>query len=379
MHGRGASDNPPNRFERLHHAPDPDAIDQEASAPATHFLRDDSKSIISYNDSPDVGFGASVNPYRGCEHGCIYCFARPTHEFLGFSAGLDFETRILVKEKAPELLRAELMSRRWEPQPLAMSGVTDPYQPIERRLGITRGCLAVLAEFGNPVVIITKNHLVTRDLDHLAALARHGACVVNVSITTLRPELARVLEPRASVPERRLAAIAALAEAGVPVRVLVAPVIPGLTDHELPAIVREAARAGARRAAFIPLRLPHALQDLFAGWPDAARAGAPRQGAESHPLDPRREAQRSEFRIPHARRGGIRQRDPRAVPDRLPQGGDLRREAAAVDGGVPAAGGGAVDAVRVSACCPVPGRPRVRCRVPLNLRCNYPASITGLA
>src|SRR5262245_55843895 len=201
--GRGAPGNPPNRFEPLSYSRDPDWIDAEDPAFETQFFKDTSRAIIAYNDSPDVGFDASINLYRGCEHGCIYCYARPTHEYLGFSAGLDFESRILVKADAPELLRRELSSSRWKPQVLAISGVTDPYQPIERRLQLTRRCLQVLAEFRNPVVIITKNHLVTRDVDLLAELAGHAAARVLLSITSLDGSLTRVMEPRASYPARR--------------------------------------------------------------------------------------------------------------------------------------------------------------------------------
>src|SRR5262245_54287057 len=187
----------------------------EPEDPSRHtvFLKDDTRTIINYNDSPDVGFNASINPYRGCEHGCIYCFARPNHEYLGFSAGLDFETKILVKENAPELLRRELMLSSWKPQPLAISGVTDAFQPIERRLKLTRRCLEVLVEFRNPVVIITKNELVVRDIDLLTELARRDAALVFVSVTSLKGDLARQLEPRASQPLRRLSAIEALSKA----------------------------------------------------------------------------------------------------------------------------------------------------------------------
>ncbi|MGH7859293.1 MAG: PA0069 family radical SAM protein [Candidatus Binatia bacterium] len=264
--GRGTALNPPNRFDRLFVEDDPDATAEEATAPKTQYLRDASRSIVARNDSPDVGFERSVNPYRGCQHGCVYCFARPTHEYLGFSAGLDFETKILVKEKAPELLRAELSSPGWKPQVVAMSGVTDPYQPVERKLGLTRRCLEVLAEFRNPVLVITKNHLVARDTDLLGELARERASGVFLSVTTLDQDLQRVLEPRTSPPARRLEAISALAAAGVPVGVLVAPVIPALTDHEIPAIVAAAARAGARFAGHVPLRLPWAVKDLFERW-----------------------------------------------------------------------------------------------------------------
>src|SRR5262245_9062623 len=262
---RGAASNPGNRFERAHYAVS-EWDEPEDTSPNTVLLKDTTRSIIAYNDSPDVGFDASINPYRGCEHGCIYCFARPNHEYLGFSAGLDFETKILVKENAPELLRRELMLPSWKPQPLAISGVTDAFQPVERKLGLTRRCLEVLVEFRNPVVIITKNELVTRDIDLLSRLACHDAALVFVSVTSLRNELARELEPRASQPQRRLAAIEALSAGGVPVGVLVAPVIPGLTDHEMPAILKACRNAGARFAGFVPLRLPYGVGPLFEEW-----------------------------------------------------------------------------------------------------------------
>ena len=243
--GRGAGGNPPNRFEKIHLERDADWDPAEDPSPKTQFLRDLSQSIISYNDSPDIPFHASLNPYRGCEHGCSYCYARNTHEYLGFSAGLDFETKIMVKENAPELLRRELSSPKWKPQTLAMSGVTDCYQPVERRLQLTRRCLAVLAEFRNPVSIITKNYLVTRDIDLLRELAAHHAVAVHLSINSLDSELARKLEPRAASPKMRLAAVEALAKAGVPVGVLVAPVIPALNDHEMPSVLAAAKAAGA--------------------------------------------------------------------------------------------------------------------------------------
>ena len=272
---RGSATNPKNRFEKLEIVLDPTdpAEGEEPSPLRTQFLRDDSQTIIAWNDSPDVGFDAGINPYRGCEHGCAYCFARPTHEYLGMSAGLDFESKIVIKPNAPELLRRELSKRSWRPQVIAMSGVTDCYQPIERKLQLTRRCLAVLADFRNPTAIITKNHLVTRDIDLLQELARHDAVVVNVSVTTLDGELAKTLEPRASPPSRRLAAIEELHAAGVPVRVLMAPVIPGLTDHEMPALLAAAAKAGARDAHFVPLRLPWAVAPLFEAWLDRHRPG----------------------------------------------------------------------------------------------------------
>lgn len=264
--GRGSWGNPDNRFELLRYERGPDDSVEEFASPGTQFYRDSSRSIITYNDSPDVGFDASVNPYRGCEHGCSYCYARPTHEYLGFSSGLDFETRIMVKEDAAGLLRRELMAPGWRPQPLALSGVTDAYQPIERRLQLTRGCLRVLADFCNPVVVITKNRLVTRDSDLLGELARNDAATVFLSVTTLDGRLAGQLEPRAAQPAGRLAAIAELASEGIPVGVLVAPVIPGLTDHEIPAILDAARQAGAKFAGYVILRLPFAVKSIFESW-----------------------------------------------------------------------------------------------------------------
>ncbi len=263
--GRGAAGNPKNRFERIEVEPEPGESDEE-SGPETVYLRDVSRSIIARNDSPDTGFDASINPYRGCSHGCIYCFARPTHEYLGFSAGLDFESKILVKQNAPDLLRKELSSSRWKPQVLAMSVATDCYQPVERRLRITRRCLEVLAEFRNPVAVVTKNHLVTRDIDLLSELVRHDAAMVAISLTTLDDDLRRVMEPRTSRPARRLAAIEALARAGIPVGVMIAPIIPGLTDHEMPALLSAAAERGASFAAYTPVRLPYAVAPLFENW-----------------------------------------------------------------------------------------------------------------
>ncbi|HVZ66470.1 MAG TPA: PA0069 family radical SAM protein [Lacunisphaera sp.] len=269
--GRGPALLPPNRFEPVTLEPDPEwqnaaAEGVEPPSPRTQFYFDGTESLLTHHDSPDIGAGWSINCYRGCEHGCAYCFARPTHEYLGWSSGLDFETRILVKQRAPEILRAELSSPRWRPEPIMMSGVTDCYQPAERHFKLTRGCLEVLAEFRQPVGIITKNFLVTRDLDLLTELARYQCVSVTVSVTTLDPGLAGKLEPRAARPELRLRAIRMLAAAGVPVGVLVAPVIPGLTDHELPAILAAAAAAGARHAGYVALRLPFAVKDVFIHW-----------------------------------------------------------------------------------------------------------------
>jgi DNA repair photolyase len=272
IRGRGASWSPANRFEKLHvdvRDVDVSQVDEdtdERPRPVTQYFRDGTKSIITRNNSPDVGFETSLNPYRGCEHGCIYCYARPTHEYLGFSAGLDFESKIVVKMDAPELLRGELESRRWEPRVLVMSGVTDPYQPVEKKLRITRGCLEVLAKFRNPVVIITKNRLVARDIDLLCELANYNAVAVNISVTSLDYKLQRVLEPRTSSPEARLDTIGQLRAAGIPIGVMLAPIIPGLTDHEVPKILKACARAGAQFAGYTIVRLPWAVAPLFEHW-----------------------------------------------------------------------------------------------------------------
>jgi DNA repair photolyase len=278
--GRGAGFNPPNRFEKSRHELELEQVEDDADylaalgRPATEFLPDHSRSLICENDSPDVGFEVSLNPYRGCEHGCIYCYARPTHEYLGFSAGLDFETRILVKHDAPELLRRELSAAGWRPRVLGCSGVTDPYQPVERRLRLTRRCLEVLAEFRQAVTIVTKNRLVTRDLDVLGELASVRAAGVMLSVTTLDAELAGQLEPRTSRPAAKLEAIRALTAAGIPAGVMIGPVIPGLTEHEIPSILEAAAHAGAKHASYILLRLPLAVAGLFEEWLDRHRPAA---------------------------------------------------------------------------------------------------------
>lgn len=265
IRGRGTSDNPPNRFEGIYTDYKLNEDGQKPS-PETRLMADDTKNIISVNNSPDIPFDKSVNPYRGCEHGCVYCYARPTHEFLGFSAGLDFESRIMVKYDAPEKLREKFTSPGWEPEVIVMSGVTDPYQPSEKKLEITRGCLEVFAEFRNPVSIITKNYMVTRDIDYLKELAAYDAVHVTLSITTLDRELARIMEPRTSQPGRRLEAIQKLADNGISTGVNVAPIIPGLTDHELPEILEKARDAGAEHAAYTLVRLPHGVKDLFIKW-----------------------------------------------------------------------------------------------------------------
>ncbi len=274
-HGRGSLSNPTGRFERLEIDWD-DAYTAAVGEFAeesetrqqlkTEYFRDYSKSLIAYNDSPDVGFNASINPYRGCEHGCIYCYARPYHEYLGLSAGLDFESKIFVKEDAPELLQKELAAAKWQPQVVGISGVTDAYQPIERKLELTRRCLELFAEFFNPVSIITKSQLIKRDIDILERLAKVNAAVVFVSITTLDPELSRKMEPRAAQPKQRLATVKALAAAGIPVGVNVSPIIPGLTEHEMPAILKVSAEVGAKYAGFTIVRLSYGLKQLFAEW-----------------------------------------------------------------------------------------------------------------
>lgn len=264
VRGRSVPYDPPNRYETVHLEPDP--AQWAEHNPRTEFVSDSSKTVLARNRSPDLSFDASVNPYRGCEHGCIYCYARPTHEQLGFSSGLDFERKIVVKHRAPELLRHAFLAPSWRPQVVCMSGVTDPYQPAERHFRLARGCLEVFLEFRNPVSIITKNYLVTRDLDLLAEMAARDCASVSVSVTTLKNDLQRVMEPRTSVPARRLEAVRRLAEAGVPVGVNVAPVIPGLNDEEMPAILDAAAEAGAAAAMFLVLRLPRGVDLLFERW-----------------------------------------------------------------------------------------------------------------
>jgi DNA repair photolyase len=262
--GRGTGLNPENRYERIHI--ELDAEEDDGPAPPTIYYRDTSKTVLAENESPDIPFRFSLNPYRGCEHGCIYCYARPTHEYLSFSAGLDFERRIMVKHDAPELLRQTFMSPRWQPELVSLSGNTDCYQPVERRLQVTRRCLEVFREFRNPVGIVTKSTLVTRDLDLLSDLAAQRVVHVFFSITTLDGNLARRMEPRAARPDRRLEAMQAISAAGVPVGVLVAPVIPGLNDEEIPRILRAAASAGACTASWVLLRLPKPVDQLFADW-----------------------------------------------------------------------------------------------------------------
>ena len=265
--GRAAATNPPTRFDGRFVVEDFAALDEERRRRVeTLYLKDTSRTILARNDSPDIPFTYSLNPYRGCEHGCIYCYARPSHEYLSFSAGLDFETRILVKERAPELLARAFRRPSWTPQVVSLSGNTDPYQPVERRLELTRRCLAVFLRHRNPVAIVTKNALVLRDLDLLRGLAALDLVRVMVSVTSLRDEITAAMEPRTARPARRLQVIERLAEAGVPVGVLVAPVVPGLTDEEMPAILEAVAARGATTAGYVVLRLPGPVKPLFLNW-----------------------------------------------------------------------------------------------------------------
>jgi DNA repair photolyase len=267
--GRSSRSNASGRFEQCKTENFDDGWsgldDDESERVDTTLTAENAKTILSRSESPDIGFDRSVNPYRGCEHGCIYCFARPTHAYLGLSPGLDFETKLFFKPEAANLLRKELSTPGYAPERVQLGANTDCYQPIEKRLRITRAVVEVLAEFQHPLGITTKNHLVTRDIDLLAPMAERGLSVVVISITTLDRQLARDMEPRASTPARRLDAIRALSRAGIPVIVSVAPIIPGLTDHEIESIMEGAAEAGAQYAHYSILRLSHELKDLFIG------------------------------------------------------------------------------------------------------------------
>jgi DNA repair photolyase len=266
--GRGASANPEGRFEPVRREGFDDGWDLEDELPSlpTEVIVEKPRTIIARNDSPDIGFDRSINPYRGCEHGCSYCFARPTHAFQGLSSGLDFETKIFAKPNAPELLERELRAAGYEPRTIALGANTDPYQPVERRFRITRGILEVLNRAHHPVGIVTKSALVTRDIDILSGMADRQLAKVAISVTTLDPRLARRMEPRAASPAKRLDTIRLLTEAGIPVSVLVAPVIPAINDHEIEAILEACARAGATEAGYVLLRLPHDLKDLMRDW-----------------------------------------------------------------------------------------------------------------
>jgi DNA repair photolyase len=265
--GRGTTLNPANRFEPIAIDFDPEWLESgETISNQTIYYDDITRTILSENDSPDIPFVHGLNPYRGCEHGCIYCYARPSHEYYGLSSGLDFETKIMVKREAPRLLAETFQGRNWKPQVIALSGNTDCYQLAERKLQLTRGCLEVFLRFRNPVGIITKNALILRDLDLLQELARLQLVHATISVTTLDNGLRLKMEPRTSPPEKKLEAIARLAAAGIPTGVNVAPIIPGLNDHEMPAIIAAAAERGATYAGFVMLRLPYALKELFENW-----------------------------------------------------------------------------------------------------------------
>jgi DNA repair photolyase len=268
--GRGASSSASGRFERHAYSAVDDGWSADDDLPPlrTVVAEDASRTVISYNESPDLPFDRSINPYRGCEHGCIYCFARPSHAYLGLSPGLDFETRLFAKSDAADVLRRELAKPQYRCRPILLGANTDPYQPVERERQITRRVLEVLAECRHPVTILTKSDLVVRDLDLLAPMAADNLAGVGLSVTTLKPQLARTLEPRAKSPAKRLAAVRALNDAGVPTGVMAAPMIPALNDEELEAILKAAAESGARWAGYVLLRLPHEIKDLFAEWLD---------------------------------------------------------------------------------------------------------------
>ncbi len=267
LNGRGARSNASGRYERFATEAFDDGWTAEEMRPLETIVTPElAKSIISTNDSPDISFDQSINPYRGCEHGCIYCYARPNHAYVGLSPGLDFETKLFVKANAVELLEAEFAKPRYRPKTIMLGGVTDIYQPIERGYGITRGILETMERWRHPVSLITKSQLIIRDIDVLARLAERGLAKAAISVTTLERRIARVMEPRAAAPHRRIEAIRMLAEAGVPVTVMVAPIVPAINDSEIEAILEEAAKAGATSAGYVVLRMPHEIKDLFREW-----------------------------------------------------------------------------------------------------------------
>ncbi|MGE0596506.1 MAG: PA0069 family radical SAM protein [Hyphomonadaceae bacterium] len=265
--GRGAASNASGRYERFARAAFDDGWSADEIAPLETIVTPEAaKSIISRNQSPDISFDRSINPYRGCEHGCIYCYARPNHAYAGLSPGLDFETKLFVKANAAELLEAELAKPRYRPKTIMLGGVTDIYQPIERGFGVTRALLQVLERWRHPTALITKSQLVIRDLDILAPMAERNLAKAALSVTTLDRRISRVMEPRAAAPHRRIETIRALTDARVPTTVMVAPIIPGINDGEIEAILTEAARAGATSAGYVVLRLPLEIKDLFREW-----------------------------------------------------------------------------------------------------------------
>ncbi len=269
LHGRGAISNPDNRFESTQRElidDGWDSLDQPLEPIRTTLTIDSAKTVISYNQSPDIPFDRSINPYRGCEHGCVYCFARPTHAYLGLSPGLDFETKLFYKPDAARLLREELSKKNYQCQPIALGINTDSYQPVERRIGLTRQILEVLQETRHPVTIVTKSAMIERDIDILAEMAQQNLISVALSITTMNRDLSRRLEPRAATPQRRLETVQKLSAVGIPVSVLIAPLIPVLTDSELETIMEQSRHAGARSCGYVLLRLPHELKELFQQW-----------------------------------------------------------------------------------------------------------------
>lgn len=266
--GRGARSNPDNRFDALSKSYVDDGWDTLGELPRlkTEIFTETPKTIITRNQSPDISFDRSINPYRGCEHGCTYCYARPAHAYMGLSPGLDFESKLFIKPQAAELLRTELSAENYQPRTIALGANTDPYQPIEKQYRITRQLIEVLSEFKHPFGIVTKNAMVTRDIDVLAPLAAQRLVKVAISITTLDGKLARAMEPRASTTAKRLAAIEALSAAGIPTVVMIGPVIPGLNEHEIENILKAARNAGAREAGYTMLRLPHEVKGIFKDW-----------------------------------------------------------------------------------------------------------------
>jgi len=327
LRARGADSRPAARFEpyRAEREEDGWDIPEEQSLLRTEVAQERARSIITRNTSPDISFDRSINPYRGCEHGCIYCFARPSHAYLGLSPGLDFETRITAKPNAPELLAAEIGRRGYAVAPIAFGTNTDPYQPVEAKLGIMRGCLQVLHDWNHPLSLVTRGATVMRDVDLLGAMAAKGQVMAGVSITTLDAELARQMEPRAPAPSTRLRMIRVLAEAGVPVRVMVAPVIPVLTEHEMERIMQAARDAGASAASMIPIRLPLEVAPLFRDWLERhhpgkarhvmARVQAMRGGRDNDPRfgkrmrgeGPEAELLHQRFRLARKRLGLVRE------------------------------------------------------------------------
>ena len=265
--GRGALTNRTNRFESLTVKTDPEFIhDEQVPRPVTQLIEDHSKSIVSFNDSPDIPFEQSINPYRGCEHGCVYCYARPTHAYLGLSPGLDFETKILIKPNAPELLKRYLSKNKYSCRPIAFGTNTDAYQPVEKKLRIMRQLLELLYQYRHPLSIVTKSALVCRDIDLLSDMAKDNLCRVAVSVTSLDARLSNKLEPRAAAPHSRIRTIETLSKANIPVMAMMAPVIPFLNDNEIESILQAVADAGAVGAGYILLRLPHEVKDLFRQW-----------------------------------------------------------------------------------------------------------------